>query len=274
MGAMGDVIRLEPVMRYFHDTGHMVVLHTSNNFYNLFINHDYKIHNIHLVDGRLLKNAKHYDLDMSYENNPQVPHLISYFEACGVCEDDYKKYLTKQKLSLGFQVNQHTKLFNKYVVLHIDDRPQASRNIYGVDWQMVAYELKRNGYDLIQVGFQNKEIIGTMHMRTINENLLSYLVAGADMFIGIDSGISHIAAGFNIPSMIFFGNVNPDIIHVDLDNIVVVTNHNQENPICEKPYCWHSVVGCAGVPCYINESSPPCSSFSTKQVINFIKLMK
>jgi len=74
--------------------------------------------------------------------------------------------------------------------------------------------------------------------------------------------------------MIFFGNVNPDIIHVDLDNIVVVTNHNQENPICEKPYCWHSVVGCAGVPCYINESSPPCSSFSTKQVINFIKLMK
>ena len=274
MGAMGDVIRLEPVMRYFHDTGHMVVLHTTNNFYNLFINHHYKIHNINLVNGRLLKNAKHYDLDMSYENNPQVPHLISYFEACGVCEDDYKKYLTKQKLSLGFQVNQYTKLFNKYVVLHIDDRPQASRNIYGVDWQMVAYELKRNGYDVIQVGFQNKEIIGTMHMRTINENLLSYLVAGADMFIGIDSGISHIAAGFNIPSMIFFGNVNPDIIHVDLDNIVVVTNHNQENPICEKPYCWHSVVGCAGVPCYISESSPPCSSFSTKQVINFIKLMK
>ncbi len=274
MGAMGDVIRLEPVMRYFHDTGHMIVLHTANNFYNLFINHDYKIHNIHLVDGRLLKNAKHYDLDMSYENNPQVPHLISYFEACGVCKDDYRKYLTKQKLSLGFQVNQYTKLFNKYVVLHIDDRPQPSRNIYGVDWQIVAYELKRNGYDVIQVGFQNKEIIGTIYMRTINENLLSYLVAGADMFIGVDSGISHIAAGFNIPSMIFFGNVNPDIIHVDLDNIVVVTNHNQENPICEKPYCWHSVVGCAGVPCYISESSPPCSNFSTKQVINFIKLMK
>ena len=111
-------------------------------------------------------------------------------------------------------------------------------------------------------------------MKTINENLLSYVVAGADMFIGIDSGISHIAAGFNVPSMIFFGSVDPDIIHVDFENIVIMTNHDDKNPICEKPYCWHSVIGCAGVPCYINENNPPCANFSTKQVVDFIKLVK
>lgn len=274
MGAMGDVIRLEPVMRYFHDTGHMVVLETSINFYNLFLYHPYKIHNISHVDGRLLNGAKYYDLDMSYENNPEVPHLISYFKACEIDENEYKNYLVKQKLSLGFQINQYNKLFNKYVVIHIDDRKQPGRNIQGIDWDIVVYELKHNGYDVIQIGFQDKKIVGAIYMKTINENLLSYVVAGADMFIGIDSGISHIAAGFNVPSMIFFGNVNPDIIHVDFENIVIMTNHNKENPICEKPYCWHTVVGCSGIPCYINENNPPCSNFSTNQIVNFIKLIK
>lgn len=274
MGAMGDVIRLEPVMRYFHDTGNTVVLHTSNNFYNLFIYHDYKIHNINYVDGRILKNAKYFDLDMSYENNPKVPHLISYFEACGVAKEDYKGYLVKQKLSLGFQINQYTKLFKKYAILHIDDRKQPGRNISGVDWDVVVYELKHNGYDVIQLGFQDKCINGALYMKTINENMLSYVIASADIFIGIDSGLSHIAAGFNIPSMIFFGSVDPDIIHVDFSNIVIMTNHDEKNPICEKPYCWHSVIGCEGVPCYIDENNPPCSKYSTKQIVNFIKLIK
>ena len=274
MGAMGDVIRLEPVMRYFYDNGYMVVLQTTNSFYNLFLYHHYKIHNINNIDGRILKYAKFFDLDMSYENNPKVPHLISYFEACGISKDEYKNYLVKQKLSLGFQINQYTKLFKKYAVLHIDDRNQPGRNIYGVDWDLVSYELKHNGYDVIQLGFQDKCINGAIHMKTINENMLSYVIASSDIFIGIDSGLSHIAAGFNIPSMIFFGAVDPDIIHVDFENIVIMTNHDEKNPICENPYCWHSVVGCSGVPCYIDENNPPCSKYSTNQILNFIKLIK
>lgn len=113
-----------------------------------------------------------------------------------------------------------------------------------------------------------------MYMRTLNENLLSYVIAGADMFIGVDSGLSHIAAGFDVPSVIFFGNVHPEIIHVDLSNIVPIINYDLDNPICEKPYCWHSVVGCAGVPCYIDEKLPPCVRFSTEHLLNSIKLLK
>lgn len=274
MGAMGDVIRLEPVMRYFHDNGYMVVLHTTPNFYNLFIYHDFKIHFIHQVDGRLLKNATFYDLDMSYENNPTMPHLITYFQKCGVKISESKNYLKKQKLSVGFEVNEKTKIFSKYALLHIDDRPQPSRNIYGVDWGFAVRELQMQGYTVIQLGFQDKKIKGAVYMRTVNENLLSYIIAGADLFIGIDSGLSHIAAGFNIPSIIFFGSVKPDIIHVDLDNIIPITNHDWTNPICEKPYCWHSVVSVAGVPCYVDEKKPPCVQFNTEQLINSIKLIK
>lgn len=274
LGAMGDVIRLEPVMRYFNDNGYMVVLNTSPNFYNLFLMHDYKIHNIYQIDGRLLKNAKMFDLDMSYENNPTMSHLICYFEACGIPMSEYKNYLVKQKLNLGFEINQRTKIFNKYAILHIDDRSQASRNVRGVNWESVVVELKSDGYIVIQLGFQDKNIPGSVYMKTINENLLSYVIAGADLFIGVDSGLSHIAVGFNIPSIIFFGSVHPQIIHVDLDNIVPIINYDEDNPICEKPYCWHSVIGCSGVPCYIDENNPPCTKFETEQLLNSIKLLK
>lgn len=274
MGAMGDVIRLEPVMRYFHDNGYMVVLNTTPNFYNLFIYHDFKIHFISQVDGRILKNALHFDLDMSYESNPTIPHLVTYFEKCGIKMTDYKKYLVKQKLSVGFEVNDRTKIFPKYVIIHLEERLQPSRNVYGIDWQFVVRELQTEGYTVVQLGYYDKKIKGAVYMRTLNESLLSYVIAGAEMFIGIDSGLSHIAAGFNIPSVIFFGSVSPDIIHVDLTNITSMTNHSLSKPICEKPYCWHSVVGVAGVPCYIDEKNPPCVQFSTNKLVNSIKLLK
>ena len=273
MGAMGDVIRLEPVMRYFNDNGYFVVLDTSPNFYNLFLSHEYKIHNIYNIDRRLLQNAIFYDLDMSYENNPTISHLICYFEACGVKMKDYKNYLVKQKLSLGFQISERTKIFKKYAVLHIDDRPQPSRNVTGIDWTFAVRELQTMGYTVIQLGFQDKQIPGVVHMRTINENILCYVIAGADLFIGVDSGLSHIAAGFDIPSVIFFGSVHPEIIHVDLSNIICITNHDEKNPICDIPYCWHSVIGCAGVPCYIDEKNPPCVNFKTEQLLNSIKAL-
>lgn len=274
MGAMGDVIRLEPVMRYYHDNGYMVVLNTSPNFYNLFVRHDFRIYSIYEIDQRILLNARFIDLDMSYENNPKISHLICYFETCGIKMSEYKNYLVKQRLFLGFDITDRTRMFNKYAVLHIDDRPQPSRNVYGIDWEFAVRELQTDGYTVIQLGFQDKKIKGSVYMRTLNENLLSYVIAGADMFIGVDSGLSHIAAGFDVPSVIFFGNVHPEIIHVDLSNIVPIINYDLDNPICEKPYCWHSVVGCAGVPCYIDEKLPPCVRFSTEHLLNSIKLLK
>jgi ADP-heptose:LPS heptosyltransferase len=72
------------------------------------------------------------------------------------------------------------------------------------------------------------------------KTFLSYVVASADLFIGIDSGISHIASGFEIPSIIFFGNVDPDIIHIDNKNKCYITNHNKENQ-----YAKNHIVGIA-----------------------------
>lgn len=264
-GAMGDVIQTEPVLRYFHEKGYRVVLDTLPQFQTFFQRHDFPVLFPHQIDPRVLETATVYNLDMSYESDPKKLHLQSYFEFCGVT--DYK--LTKPKLSLGFEINEYTKLFKKLAILHIDNRAQPHRNIYGVDWGYIARYLETRGYTVKQLGKdKTSEIDGLTKMETINENLLAYVCASADLFVGIDSGISHICSAFNVPSVIAFGSVNPKYIHANIDNIIPVHNHHK--PVCKTPFCWSNVIGCEGQKCEVNETEPPCVEFTTAQFIDAI----
>lgn len=269
-GAMGDVIQTEPVLRHFHEKGYRVVLDTLPQFQTLFQRHDFPVLFPHQIDPRVLETAKVFNLDMSYESDPKKLHIQTYFEFCGVT--DYT--ISKPKLNLGFEITEHTKMFKKLVVIHIDNREQPHRNIKGVDWVYIASFLHRRGYAVVQLGKdKTAEISGIPKMETINENLLAYVCASADLFVGIDSGISHICSAFDVPSVIAFGSVNPKYIHANLANIIPVHNHHK--PVCKTPFCWSDVVGCEGQKCVVNEKEPPCSEFTTAQFLDAInKIIK
>ena len=133
------------------------------------------------------------------------------------------------------------------------------------------------GYSVIQLGKDsNCEIMNAIKMNTPNEQFLMWVVASSDLFIGIDSGISNIASGFNIPSVIFFGSVNPKYIHADLSNKLCITN--QDKKVCDTPYCWHNSVTTIGQDCVINKQLPPCVLFDTQETLskieNFINNVK
>ncbi len=285
IGAMGDVVMVEPVLRYFHDNGYRVVLDTLPQFHLLFLNHYFKVHRIQEVDQRLLQTAKMVNLEMAYESQPTKLHLKSYFEYAGISEEDYIPYLKTPKLSVGFPITKETKLFEKYAVLHVDTRPQGGRNIYGVNWEFVVIELQKKGYTVIQLGKDDTAVIpNATRLNCTNENFLCYATGGADLFIGIDSGISHIAAAFGVPCVIMFGSVDPNVIHPEKTNKVFIHNHKQKytlsmgmrseeiemGGVCDKPFCWGSTIGCEGVKCYIDESKPPCAIFETDKVISSI----
>lgn len=267
--ALGDVILVEPVLEYFHSKGYNVVLDTVPKFYLMFENHYFPVKHLSQVDKRLFQSREvaFINLDLAYESFPSENRLESYYRFCGIKDGKMRN----PKLSLGFPINEQTKLFQKYCVIHLEERAQPERNVFGINWTVVAKLLQGYGYTVIQVGKGKfEQIKGATYMNTMNENFLCYTIAGADLFIGVDSGLSHIASGFNIPSIIFFGNTNPKIVHPDLSNKFPITN--QETPICDKPYCWHLVVGgVAGSPCYINAEFPPCTQFKTEQVIKGIQ---
>lgn len=268
--AMGDVILVEPVLHYFHKKGYRVVLETLEPFYMLFSNHYFPVHHPKKIDGRLLS-AERYNLDMAYEAFPTQNRLKSYYQFCGITDGEMRN----PRLSMGFELHAGTKLFQRACVIHLEGIRQSGRNVFGVDWEVVVEHLKSKGYSVFQVGKRNVPFIkNATYVNTINEHFLCYVVGSASLFIGIDSGVSHIASGFDIPSILFFGNTNPEIVHVELSNKVILTNHSTENPICNKPYCWHEQIGVESSDCYIDAKYPPCAKYSTEQVINAINEIK
>ena len=165
------------------------------------------------VDKRLAqsKEVRFVNLDLAYESFPNQNRLQTYYNFCGIKDGKIRN----PKLSLGFPISEQTKLFEKYCVIHLEERNQPERNVYGVDWETVTSHLQKQGYTVIQLGKGKfEQIKGATYMNTMNENFLCYTIAGADLFIGIDSGLSHIASGFNVPSVIFFGNTKIGRAHV------------------------------------------------------------
>lgn len=264
-GAMGDVIQVEPVLEYYHKKGYRVVLKTLPQFYSLFARHHFPVESFDTLNKALPH--KYIDLDMSYEVKPKQLHLKSYYEMCGIPESE--QVIRNPRLNVV--VDKSTTLFSKkYVCLHIDKRQQGGRNIYGVDWNYIVAYLGVIGYTVFQIGKGESEDTGAILMNTLAEPLLMYMLAGAEFVIGCDSGPMNVAVALGRKCVVFHGSVDPDYIWADRTNIKVVTNHTEEQPLCNSPYCWHSVIGCEGVKCYIDEAKPPCTQFNTGQVIDAI----
>jgi hypothetical protein len=261
-GAMGDVIATEPLLEYYYNKGYRVYLDTLPDFFWLFAQHRYPIDHVSNLPANIP--YTHVILDMAYEENPKQLHLKSYFEKAEITD-----YILRNP-RLHFNITEKNKLFGKYAVMHNDRRPQGGRNV-NLDWDAVAQYLGGMGFACIQVGEgESEDIKGAIRMKAATLNLLQYIVAGADVFVGIDSGVSHIAVAQDVPSVIMFGSVNPEYIHPEIKKNMRCL-HNHDKKPCESEFCWHSEVTCVGVPCYINEAHPPCTDFTVMQVIDAIK---
>lgn len=256
--ALGDCIIMEPVMRYYYEQGYNVVLDMPPKFFDLYVQHSFPVKHISQFDkGRIP--AKEISLDLAYEVKPRQSYLKSYFEFCGI--NDYE--LSRPQLYP--LVDEKTKLFKKYACIHIDNRETPHRNVYGIDWQKVQRHLEALGYTVIQVGPNNHEKCG-IEINTPSIGFLKFIIAGCDLFVGIDSGPASIAVAYNKPCVLFFGSVNPDYVHPDLTNVEIIQGN------CEKAYCWHSETKTAGMPCAF-EGTPKslqCCKSTYEQVVDAI----
>lgn len=262
--AMGDIVALEPLFFHFHKKGYRVVLNTLPQFFNLFIQHYFKVYHPQELDPRI--SVREINLDMAYEATPARLHLESYYEMAGIKDGE----LRNPKLTLDFNPKlPENKLFPRYVVLHLDRREQASRNIYNIDWHRVVQELNKRGYTVINIGKGERfTITGAVDMTTPTEGMLMWLLGGSDLFIGIDSGPANIAVAMGTKAIIFSGSVDLRYIYPDLSNIEWIHNHDRK--VCDKAFCWHSAISVSGVECYIDKEQPPCTQFITQQVLDAI----
>lgn len=258
--AIGDIIMCEPVLEYFHKQGYKVAIDTQPEFYQIYQQHYFPVY----FKDSLNKKIKYREinLDMAYENKPKQLALKSYFETAGITNEPLRNSL------LNIYSGGDEKFFKKYVVIHIDNTSMEYRNVHGVDWKKVVSFLKRKGYEVFQVGRGDSLNIVTK-FNTMTLQMLMVFVKGADLFIGSDSGVAQIAVGFNIPSVIFFGSVNPHFRYHNLDKIKVIQSDCPDN---KKKNCYHEKKGrVIGSKCTFNELLPPCTTYNYSEVISKIK---
>lgn len=261
-GAMGDLILAEPVIDYFSNKGYRVYIDTPPELFQVFAHYNHLLK--HISQLKQGTKAKIYDLDMTYERYPKQLVLKSYYEACGIEDGE----LRNSRLYLHHAEDQ--KLFERYVVIHNDDTGISHRNINGLNWFKVVEFLKEQGYLVIQTGKRtSKKIPGAIQFNASTKHLLMFLIKGAEMFIGLDSGVAQIAVAFNIPSVIFFGSVNPEYRYVNFERIRIV---HSECSLNKDYYCYHEIIdGVTGKDCEVDVALPPCAKFLPEQVIEKIK---
>lgn len=262
-GAMGDVIQVEPVLDYYHKKGYRVVLNTLPQFYSLFASHYFPVEWFGSLNKALP--YKYIDLDMAYEVKPKQLHTQSYFDLAGIEER------INRNPKLNYFANEQLKIFKqKYAVIHVDRREQPHRNADHVAWWKVTDYLKSKGYLVVQIGKNESLSLDVIQMRTLAEPMMAYVISGCDLFIGVDSGPSHVAVATGRKSVILFGSVNPMYIHAEFENIKPVVLHSPDNPVCNTPFCWHENITTTGQECSVDVQSPPCTLFGSERIINAI----
>lgn len=274
--AMGDVLWIEPVIRQLSCNNRKVIVYTKYNV--LFEN--YPLKNVVFKDKinfvekfffriSLILNT-HFlfiNLDSSYEKSPQQHFLHAYQRRGGLnITIEYPKlYLSQTEMQKPYNLSK------KYVVLHIEsDSVRNYRKVYGVDWGAVASHLARNGLEVVQIGKNPDKIDGCRNVASNIRELIS-IINSCSLFIGIDSGPSHIATSLKKPALIFFGAINPNYRHFkELFNGAFLQQY------CEYNGCYHSMAtnSIYGPSCKLvgDEGIPKCSIYSTEFLIKMIDL--
>lgn len=257
--ALGDVVMCEALLHYYHEKGYKVVLDTKPEFYKVYFQHYFPVwHKSQLAEGTKYKEI---DLDYAYEINPTKLVLESYYNLAGIKDGEIRN------ARLNVVAGEGQKLFHKYALIHIDSTGMPYRDSHGIEWGSVVKFLESNGYTVFQIGKRVEYEVAT-YLNTMNLEFLMFVLKGADLFIGLDSGPAQVAVGLGVPSVIMFGSVNSEYRYPDMTNIRIV-----QSPCCkpETQHCYHNKVDLVGNECIYNQEYPPCTQYTSTQIINQIK---
>lgn len=275
--ALGDVLWIEPIIEQLAKQHKKLIVHTKYN--QLFENYPLKNvifkNELSFLEKLLVRAGKFplinklvTNLDDCYEQSPKQPLLCAYQQKALVeYREDYPRL---------FLSDEEKRMFNSlkekgaYTILHVDNKALKNfRKAYGINWQKIVQLLNEKGKNVYLIGAEDPKIIGATFIPTTIREMIA-LIYKADLFIGVDSGPSHIAASLQIPALLFFGAVNPNFRHFrNLFKGVIM-----QQP-CIYAGCFHEFKTPDEVVCRIvgDTGIPPCCSFTTGQVKDSINLL-
>ncbi|PWU04737.1 MAG: hypothetical protein C5B52_00940 [Bacteroidetes bacterium] len=270
--ALGDVLWIEPVIRQLASTHKKLIVYTkypelfeNYNLPNVFFKQELNLFEKLLLGFERIfhTNIWFKDLEESYERNPKAHFLHAYQQKIGLPQTiEYPRiYLNEEEKILSKKYAEG----GKYMVLHLESLTNKNyRKVYGVNWMEVVDAIREKGIRVIQIGKSPEEIPNTTYVKTGIREMIG-LIAGSSFFLGIDSGPSHIAASLGIPSLIFFGAVNPEFRHFKS----IFKGFFLQQP-CQFAGCYHETVHMKDPECRLvgDQGIPICSLHTTVYVLD------
>lgn len=280
--ALGDVMWAEPFLKYIIDRhkGKRIFIYTK--YPEVFENYPYAKLTVQQNPKAYIKiiikilaklgSKRCYILDDVYEDDPQKHFLQAYYDRFNI-KDGYMQYP-----SLKHFITKDKAVKRKTIIFHINNNnvPQLYRKVHGIDWAVIFQFVTSLGFEVLVIN--KKEEIDLKHI-TAPVNFFSgslkelvNTINNSSYFIGLDSAPSHIAVSSGVPSIIFFGSVNPAYRHIMSEFRGFFLQS-----YCEKAGCYH-VQPKAEQVCLINADQtivPKCTVHTNEELISTIqKLIK
>ena len=216
-GAMGDVLLLEPFIRYLTTIYKRIWFVTSEKYKNVFKNHP----NIEKIITDVIDTdiAVTYNMDNTSEQFLNYPFEISYFKFFNIDISNIdtcpKIYFDKEEIyNLGE---------GKWVA--VDVGYKNGRQYYSKDsWEKIFYQLQKLGMKIVIIGntFLYSYNFVDLDLRTENIDIrqLFCVIRSADYYIGIDSGPLHVAKLLGKPGIGIFCAYGDNFKHYDNTKII------------------------------------------------------
>lgn len=208
------------------------------NFITPLIEVLYKNPYIDEINGVSKTDQVSYDLNLSYEYRPYSNLLECYADYVGVKVEDCDLFLYDSPGNLT--------LPSDCIILHCDKTDWVGRNWFIDGFQKVATELRKLNHNVVLIGKSNYEFKDVIDLRNKTDiQQTAYLIKRCKLFFGIDSFPFHISQVFNIPSVVFFGSIDPKTRIISKNVTPIIANglnclgchHEQPIPCLATKIC-------------------------------------
>ena len=254
-GGIGDILALEPVLRYLKKAGYVVVLETEHQelfYWNSSVDLTFKWNcTPELFENRCLV----FDLTYAHEFYPHM-HLTDGYMAC------IRKLLKVPFIKDEDRIPCYAPLLKckpKKIAKKICINNEATGwngRIYSKNkMKKFALYLKSNDYELYEIGSKEENYLGVgknCYGLALEESMK--LMANMDLYVGLDNGLMHLAQSIQLPIFVLFGCTCPNyriydwsrarVLWKNVDELSCAACHHRRCIPCGRTVCSRDKVYC------------------------------
>ena len=231
----------ESVMQEINSTNYDMVIDMQNNLKSAFVSFMCK----HQVTGMDSKSAREYPAHLSYNNKISISKELHAITRQKILLSNALGYLTSSSNDYGISDIEFKEpsfnLPNEYIVL-VQNASWKTKQWSIPNWQLLVKHLDNSGIEMILPSGNEEEYQRALKISSFSEkahvlrplplNQIAYIMKKAKFSVCSDTGLAHLSALVNTPSITLYGPTDTKLIGTEGKNqLHLVGSNNNINSI-------------------------------------------